>query len=184
MVELVVTVSVATWFCDKSQGIVPLVIVSAVAAKLCVRLYCCAVFNTATLVPTVADPVLIVTSPTRVVVKLPIVPVVELIVPIVPAVLLIAPEKVPVELFSNPLNVPPVIVAVLEVSVWIVPLVIFTAVDVVVPAVNVGIVPIVMLAVLEVRLGIVPVVIVALVETVRFPVAVPKVRLPVRFRLV
>jgi len=58
-------------------------------------------------VPTVAVPVLIVTSPDNVVVKLPIVPTV---------------------LFTDPLNVPPVIVAVLEVSVWIVPLVVFAAV--------------------------------------------------------
>ncbi len=101
------------------------------------------------------------------------VPVVELSVPIVPAVLLIAPENVPVELFSKPLKVPPVIVAVLEVSVWIVPLVILAAVEVVVPAVRLGMVPMVMLAVLEVRFGIVPVVIEALVETSRVPVDVP-----------
>ena len=168
MVELVVTVSVATWFCDKSQGTVPLVMVSEVAAKLWARLYCCAVFTTATRVPTVADPVLMVRSPTSVVERFVIVP-----VAIVPAVLLIAPEKVPVELFSRPLNVPPVIVAVLDVSVWIVPLVMLAAVDVVVPAVSVGMVPMVMLAVLEVRLGIVPVVIDALVETNRLPVDVP-----------
>jgi len=115
------------------------------------------------LVARVAVPWLIVKSPARVVERFPI----------VPAVLLI-----------DPLKVPPVIVAVLEVSVWIVPFVMLAAVDVVVPAVSVGIVPIVMLAVLEVRLGIVPVVIVALVETVRFPVAVPKVNAPVRFRFV
>ncbi|NBW18306.1 MAG: hypothetical protein EBR82_61065 [Caulobacteraceae bacterium] len=173
IVELVVTVNVATWFWDKSQGTVPFVIVSEVAAKLWARLYCWAVFTTATRVPTVADPVLMVMSPTSVVVKLPIVPVVELSVPIVPAVLLIAPEKVPVELFNKPLNVPPVIVAVLEVSVWIVPLVMLAAVEVVVPAVRVGIVPVVMLAVLDVRFGIVPVVIEALVETRRVPVEVP-----------
>jgi len=66
-------------------------------------------------------------------------------------------------------------------SVATVPDVNMPAVPVVVPAVSVGIVPSVMVAVLEVRLGIVPVVIVALVETVRFPVAVPKVNDPVRF---
>jgi hypothetical protein len=47
------------------------------------------------------------------------------------------------------------------------------AVEVVVPAVRVGMVPMVILAVLEVRLGIVPVVIEALVETIRVPVDVP-----------
>ena len=100
MVELVVTVNVATWFCDKSQGTVPLVMVNAVAAKLCVLLYSCAVLTTATLVPTVADPVLIVTSPSNVVVKFPIVPELELIDPI-----------------DRPAKVPPVMLAVLEVSV-------------------------------------------------------------------
>jgi len=95
IVEFVVTVSVATWFCDRSQGTVPLVIVNAVAAKLCARLYCCAVLRTAILVPTVADPVLIVRSPVRVVVKLPIVPVVLFKVPIVPSVELTEPLKVP-----------------------------------------------------------------------------------------
>ena len=124
-------------------------------------------------VPSVPVPWLIAKSPARVVERLAIVPVVELRVPIVPAVLLIAPENVPVELLSKPLKVPPVIVAVLEVSVWIVPLVILAAVEVVVPAVRVGMVPMVMLAVLEVRFGIVPVVIDAFVETSRVPVDVP-----------
>ena len=128
IVELVVTVSVATWFSARFQGTVPLVIVNAVAAKLCARLYCWAVLRTATLVPTVADPVLIVTSPVRVVVKLPIVPVVLLSVAIVPSVLLIAPENVPVELLIRPLYVPTLIVAVLAVRVWTVPLVILAAV--------------------------------------------------------
>ena len=95
IVELVVTVSVATWFSARFQGTVPLVMVNAVAAKLCARLYCWAVLRTATLVPTVADPVLIVRSPVRVVVKFPIVPVVLLKVVIVPVVLLITPEYVP-----------------------------------------------------------------------------------------
>lgn len=123
--ELVVTVSVATWFCDKSQGTVPLVMVNAVAAKLCALVYCWAVLRTATLVPTVADPVLIVTSPVRVVVKLPIVPVVELSVPIVPEV------------------------AITDVE-FVVPedrLVIVPSVEVVVPAVRFGIVPVVIVPV-------------------------------------
>ena len=151
----------------------PVLIVRLVALKLWAAVYSCAVLTTATRVPTVADPVLMVRSPTSVVERFVIVPVVELSVPIVPAVLLIAPEKVPVELFSKPLKVPPVIVAVLEVSVWIVPLVMLAAVEVVVPAVRVGMVPMVMLAVLEVRFGIVPVVIDAFVETSRVPVDVP-----------
>ena len=47
------------------------------------------------------------------------------------------------------------------------------AVEVVVPAVRVGMVPMVMLAVLEVRFGIVPVVIEALLAIRRVPVDVP-----------
>ena len=129
-----------------------------VALKLCAAVYSCAVLTTATLVPTVADPVLIVKSPTRVVEKLPIVPVVELRVAIVPWVRIAEPW---------------LMLAVLAVSVCTVPLVILAAVDVVVPAVSVGIVPSVIVAVLDVRLGIVPVVIVALVLIVRLPVAVP-----------
>jgi hypothetical protein len=151
IVELVVTVSVETWFCDKSQGTVPLVIVNAVAAKLCALVYCWAVFRTATLVPTVADPVLIVTSPVRVVVKLPIVPVVLLSVVTVPDV-----------------KMPAVPVVVPAVRVGIVPVVIVAAVDVVVPAVRVGIVAFVIVPVVT---PIVPIVAVLVDRTL--PVAVP-----------
>ena len=151
----------------------PVLIVRLVALKSWVALYSCAVLTTATRVPTVADPVLMVRSPTSVVERFVMVPVVELSVPIVPAVLLIAPENVPVELFSKPLNVPPVIDAVLEVSVWIVPLVMLAAVEVVVPAVRVGMVATVDVVVPAVRVGIVPVVIDALLETRRVPVDVP-----------
>ena len=147
--ELVVTVSVATWFSARFQGTVPLVMVNAVAAKLCARLYCWAVLRTATLVPTVADPVLIVTSPVRVVVKLPIVPVVELSVPIVPVV---------------ELNVP------------IVPEVAITDVEFVVPEDRLVIVPSVEVVVPAVRFGIVPVVIVPVVLIVRFAETVPAVK--------
>ena len=90
--------------------------------------------------------------------KFEIVPVVELRVVTVPWLKIAEPED---------------ILAVLDVRVWIVPLVMLAAVEVVVPAVRVGMVPIVMLAVLEVRFGIVPVVIDALVETRRVPVDVP-----------
>ena len=129
-------------------------------------------------VPMVPVPWLIVKSPARVVERLDMVPVVVFSVPIVPKVLLTEPPKVP-----------PVIVAVLDVRVWIVPLVMFAAVEVVVPAVRVGIVPVVIVAAVEVvvpavRLRMVPVVIVALVDTVRFPVAVPYVKAPVRFMFV
>jgi len=121
----------------------------------------------------VADPVLMVRSPTSVVERFVMVPVVELSVPIVPTVLLI-----------EPLNVPPVIVAVLAVSVWTVPLVILAAVEIVVPAVRLGIVATVEVVVPAVRFGIVAVDMVAVVDTVLFPVAVPKERLPERFRSV
>ena len=168
MVELVVTVSLATWFCDKSHGIVLLVMVREVASKLWVRVYSWAALSTANLVPAVAVPWLIVRSPASVVERLPIVPVVEFSVPIVPSVELIKPENVPVELLRSPLNVPPVIVAVEEVRDWMVPLVILAPVAVALA--NVAAVPVV---VPRVALLIVPVVIVALVLTVRLPVAVP-----------
>jgi hypothetical protein len=99
-----------------------------------------------------------VTSPTRVVVKLPIVPVVELSVAIVPWVRIAEPW---------------LILAVLDVSVCTVPLVMLAAVEVVVPAVRVGMVATVDVVVPAVRVGIVPVVIEALVETSRVPVDVP-----------
>jgi hypothetical protein len=54
-----------------------------------------------------------------------------------------------------------------------VPLVMLAAVDVVVPAVRVGIVATVEVVVPAVKFGMVPVVIEALVDTVRLPVAVP-----------
>ena len=123
--------------------------------------------------PSVAVPWLMVRSPASVVERLPIVPVVELSVAIVPAVEL-----------TEPLYVPFVIVAVDEVSVWMVPLVMLAAVEVVVPAVRLVAVPAVAVVVPSVALLIVPFVIVALVLTVRFPVAVPKVRLPVNWALV
>ena len=154
--DAVVTVKVATWFSARFQGTVPLVIASAVAAKLCARLYCCAVLTTATLVPTVADPVLIVRSPVRVVVKFAIVPVVLLNVAIVPAVDVNAPPNVPPVALSVPI-VPDVAITDVE---FVVPedrFVIVPSVDVVVPAVRFGMVPFV----------IVPFVIVALVLIVR-----------------
>jgi hypothetical protein len=162
IVELVVTVNVATWFSARFHGTVPLVIVSAVAAKLCARLYCWAVLTTATLVPTVADPVLIVRSPVRVVVKFPIVPVVLLSVAMVPAVDVKAPP-----------NVPPVMLAVVELSVPIVPDVAITDVEFVVPEDRFVIVPSVEIVVPAVRFWIVPFVMFALVLIVRFPVEVP-----------
>ena len=89
-------------------------------------MYSCAAPSFATVVVlAVAVPWLIVRSPASVVVRLPIVPDVELKFPIVPDVE-----------FTDPLKVPPVIVAVDEVSVWIVPLVILAAVAVVVPRVE------------------------------------------------
>ena len=107
-------------------------------------------------------------SPAKVVERLVIVPVVEFIVPIVPAVAL-----------TDPLKVPPVIVAVEEVRVWMVPLVMLAPVAV--AWVKVAAVPVV---VPNVALLIVPVVIDAFVDTVRFPVAVPKESCPVKLALV
>jgi hypothetical protein len=160
IVPFVDRTSLVTWFEDKSHAI-ELPLVSVVALKLWAAVYSCAVLTTATLVPTVADPVLIVTSPVRVVVKFPIVPVVLLKVAIVPVVLF-SVAIVPVVLFN--VAIVPVVLAKLV----IVPLVIVAAVEVVVPNVAVD----------EVRLGItpvviVPVVIVALAETNLVPVAVP-----------
>jgi len=110
----------------------------------------------APLVASVAVPLLIVKSPARVVDRFPIVPVVLFSVAIVPVVLL-SVAIVPVVLLS--VAIVPVVLAKLV----IVPLVIVAAVEVVVPAVRLGIAPVV----------IVPVVIVALAETNLVPVAVP-----------
>jgi hypothetical protein len=142
---------------------------SVVALKLCAAVYSCAVLTTATLVPTVADPVLIVRSPTRVVEKLPIVPVVEFSVAIVPWVRLAEPW---------------LIFAVLAVSVCTVPLVMLPAVDVVVPAVRFVIVAAVPVVVPAVRFEIVAVEIVAFVLTVLLPVELPYVKPPERVRFV
>ena len=117
-------------------------------------------------VPSVPVPELIVKSPASVVERLVIVAVVLLSAVIVPVVLLsvaivpfvlLSVAIVPVVLFN--VAIVPVVLAKLA----IVPLVIVAAVEVVVPAVRLGITPVV----------IVPVVIVALAETNLVPVAVP-----------
>jgi hypothetical protein len=122
--------------------------------------------------------VLIVRSPVRVVVKFPIVPVVLLNVAIVPAVDVKAPP-----------NVPPVMLAVVELSVPIVPDVAITDVEFVVPEDKLVIVPSVEIVVPAVKFGIVPFVIVPFVISAPvlmdlFPVTVPKLKTPVRLAFV
>jgi hypothetical protein len=121
----------------------------------------------------VADPVLIVRSPVRVVVKFPIVPVVLLNVAIVPAVDVKAPPNVPPVALSVPI-VPDVAITDVELVVPEDRLVIVPSVEIVVPAVKFGIVPFV----------IVPFVISALVLIDLFPVTVPRLKTPVRLAFV
>jgi hypothetical protein len=116
-------------------------------------------------VPRVPVPRLIVKSPTSVVERFAIVPVVLLRVAIVPAVEVSAPPKVP-----------PVMLAVVEFSVPIVPDVAITDVEFVVPEDRFVIVPRVEVVVPAVRFGIVPVVIVPVVLIVLFADTVPTLR--------
>jgi hypothetical protein len=167
IVPFVERTSLATWLADKSHAI-ELPLVSVVALKLCAAVYSWAVLTTATLVPTVADPVLIVTSPVSVVVKFPIVPVVLLNVAIVPAVDVKAPP-----------NVPPV-----ALRVPIVPDVAITDVELVVPEDRFVIVPRVEVVVPAVRFGIVPFVICAPVLIDLLLVVVPELRTPVKLAFV
>jgi hypothetical protein len=124
-------------------------------------------------VPRVPVPWLIVKSPTSVVERLAIVPVVLLRVAIVPAVEVSAPPKVP-----------PVMLAVVEFSVPIVPDVAITDVEFVVPEDRFVIVPRVEVVVPAVRFGIVPVVIVPVVLIVLFAETVPTLRTLDKFMFV